>query len=174
MTFFEYLRPQIKHAAKKAFLEIVEQHKDEKIYAFALYSDGGAMTVCPSTNTLDFLDKKDKNDFLYYKYEPAEWKYESEGAEAEFDKICKELCKELDKLPDDEDSFETFQTTLFQTCVDVLEELRNDNFFKKIIGEEIFLLFSVSDSLDEEELIEIVNRLNSQKYATEYAKIFNE
>ena len=87
MNFTE-LKEQIKFATKQAFIEMCEKHKDERIYPFALYSDEGAMTVCPSTNTLDYLETQENDeDFKYYKFEPAEWKYEMVGADKLFDKI---------------------------------------------------------------------------------------
>lgn len=47
------LRRRIEDAARQAFLDVLESHPDEHVYAFALYSDEDAMTVCPSTNTID-------------------------------------------------------------------------------------------------------------------------
>lgn len=57
MNFIQ-LQQKIEEASKKSFLEMYEQHKEEDIYAFALYSDEGAMTVCPSTNTIRFFRAK--------------------------------------------------------------------------------------------------------------------
>ncbi|WP_255763293.1 DUF4303 domain-containing protein [Fulvivirga maritima] len=95
---FEELERKIEAATKKAFIEIYDQHQDEGIYGFALYSDGGAMTVCPSANTQDFLedlDDEEKEDLAFYKFEPAEWKYEMVGADEAFNDISKELRTEL-------------------------------------------------------------------------------
>ena len=50
------------------------------------------MTVCPAANTWKIWKEADEDDFLYYKYEPAEWAYEMDGAfEDEFDEICTRL-----------------------------------------------------------------------------------
>ena len=49
---FEAFKQEIEVATKKAFIEMFENYEAEEIYGFALYSDEGAMTVCPSTNTL--------------------------------------------------------------------------------------------------------------------------
>ncbi len=88
---FEILKQQIEEAAKKAFLEVYEKHGAEEIYCFALYSDEGAMTVCPAANTMKVMEDVDEDDALYYKYEPAEWTYEMEGADKEFNDICTQL-----------------------------------------------------------------------------------
>ncbi|WP_407486179.1 DUF4303 domain-containing protein [Elizabethkingia anophelis] len=64
---FETLKHKIETATKKAFLEIYEKAGSENLYAFALYSDEGAMTVCPSANSLKHLEKTPTNDITYYK-----------------------------------------------------------------------------------------------------------
>ena len=93
---FENLKLEIESAAKKAFTEMVEEHGNENIYAFALYSDDGAMTMCPATNTVEHIKNADPDDIEYYKFEPAEWKYEMKGADNEFDQISKSLYKEIE------------------------------------------------------------------------------
>lgn len=166
---FDLLRQNIEDATKKAFIEMFEKNGADEIYGFALYSDEGAMTVCPSTNTIKHLSTADKEDFDYYKFEPAEWKYEMQGAEKEFNKICAELRNELDKNEDDDEWFEKFQKQLFDTCIEVLEKLKNEDFFKNIVKKGIFLTFTVSDyEFEKKDLKNIVNRLNENKYKTEY------
>lgn len=166
---FEILKHQIEAATKKAFLEMFEKHGVDKIYGFALYSDEGAMTVCPSTNTLKHLTTVDQEDLDYYKYEPAEWKYEMQGADNEFNEISKQLREELDKNDDDDDWFSDFQNQLYAICIEVLEKLKNENFFQKIIGKDIFLNFTVSDyEFEKSEVKEIISRLNDNEYKTEY------
>ena len=68
---FEALKQEIEVATKKAFIEMFENYGAEEIYGFALYSDEGAMTVCPSTNTLKHLMTVDQDDLTYYTFEPA-------------------------------------------------------------------------------------------------------
>jgi hypothetical protein len=171
--YFDGLRKEIEAAAKEAFLEMHAQHGAEKIYAFALYSDEGAMSVCPATNTLKQLKaitKDDPDQADYYKFEPAEWKYEGDGADEKFGKICKALWNELEKH-DDEEWFLKFQQRLCGICVDVLASLKKSNFFKDIVGEDIFLMFSVTEyEFAESEVREIVVRLNDNKYRDEYLR----
>ncbi len=174
---FEELEQKIKNATKKAFIEIFNEHKNEEIYGFALYSDGGAMTVCPSTNTVGFLenlDEEEKEELAYYKFEPAEWKYEGAGANEEFDDICKELSIELEKNNyeneyEDEDTFVAFRNRLFKLCINVLKKLNKEDFFKNIVGKEVFLTFTVSDfEFDNDELENTIIELNENNYKEEY------
>ncbi|PWW19541.1 DUF4303 domain-containing protein [Chryseobacterium sp. AG844] len=166
---FEILKQQIEDAARKAFLEVYEKHGAEGIYSFALYSDEGAMTICPAANTLKAMENTDDEDALYYKYEPAEWTYEMEGANKEFDEICTQLRAELTKHDDDGHWFEGFQMKLYSTCIEVLEKLKKENFFTKITGKEIFLIFTVSDyEFEKEKLKDLIVRLNDNEYKIEY------
>ena len=166
---FNVLREKIEVATKKAFIEMFEKYGQEKIYAFALYSDEDAMTVCPSTNTLKHLENVD-NDDLYYKFAPPEWKYEMQGADKEFSEISKQLYNEIKKIEDDEEQFNRFQKQVFNSCIEVLEKLKNENFFKNIVGKDIFLTFTVSDyDFEEKDNFEdIIIRLNDNEYTTEY------
>lgn len=173
---FNILKEKIEAASKKAFTELYNKHKDEGIYCFALYSDDGAMTVCPSTNTIDFLDNLDeeqKQDLAYYKFEPAEWTFEMIGADKEFDDICSELRNELDKINCDNEettkAFMNFRKDLFDACISVLKTLKEENFFSHLTGNDVFLMFTVSDyEFDKKELKKIVVTLNDKHYQDEY------
>ncbi|MFP3833415.1 DUF4303 domain-containing protein [Chryseobacterium sp. SIMBA_028] len=166
---FDILKQQIETAAKNAFLEMYEKYGAENIYSFALYSDEGAMTVCPSSNTLETLQNIDEDDAPYYKYEPAEWTYEMKGADDEFNTICTQLREELDRNEENEEWFNEFQVKLYSTCIEVLEKLKNENFFKNIIGKDIFLIFTVSDyEFEKQDLKDIISRLNDNEYKGEY------
>jgi len=173
---FELLKQKIETAVKLAFTEMYEKHKDEQIYAFALYSDEGAMTVCPATNTLKYLEENEEEDDIeYYKFDSVEWKYEMQGADELFNEISKLCYKEVDENEYDENGdaddewFNTFQTQLYDSCIEVLQKLKNEDFFKNICGEDIFLNFSVTEyEFPEEKLKSIVESLNDNKYKDEY------
>ncbi|GAA0196614.1 hypothetical protein GCM10009122_61340 [Fulvivirga kasyanovii] len=172
---FKELELKIETATKKAFIEIFNEHNNEEIYGFALYSDGGAMTVCPSANTIDFLenlDEEEKEELAYYKFEPAEWKYEMAGAVDEFDDISSELSTELEKNNyENEEAFVAFRNRIFKLCINVLKKLKKEDFFKNIVGKEIFLTFTVSDfEFDNDKLENIIIELNDNDYKEEYLK----
>ena len=145
---FEELKSKIEIATKKGFKENIQKYGSD-ICSFSLISDDGAMTVVPFTNTKSHLEKMQSEDPKYkdvYEFEPAEW-FTSDGANAEFDDICKTLSLEIDKEDLD---FENFKKTLFETCIEVLEKLRTENFFRKELGKELLILFSVSDTMESE------------------------
>ena len=163
---FNILKAEIKTAVKEAFTAINAQHKDGDVYSFALYSDEGALTVCPSANTKTHLAEMisdDPDDAHYYKFEPAEWQYESVGAEKRFSAISRQLF-ETNKAGYD-GSWSAFQKQLYETCISALEELRAEGFFEP----SIFLLFTVSDTdQSPKQANAIVKRLNNNAYAEEY------
>lgn len=174
---FKPLEQKIEKATKKALIELFEKHKDEEIYAFALYSDEGAMTVCPSMNTVAFLNdlnEEERDSLAYYKFEPAEWKYEGIGAEEDFEEICSELRTELEKNNYDneyenEEVFTKFQNQLFASCISVLKKLKEEDFFINTIGKDILLMFSVSDyQFEKTELKKNIATLNDNEYREEY------
>ena len=166
---FESLKARIEQATKNAFIEIFNQHRDEEIYAFALYSDEGAMTVCPSTNTRKHLEKVSADDVWYYKFEPAEWKYEMQGADEEFNAISKTVAAEVARRNDSDSHFFEFRKKLFACCIDVLMKLKSENFFKSVVGEDIFLTFSVSDyEFERHDIEKIIRTLNNDQYIKEY------
>lgn len=172
MNFIE-LKSEIEVATRNAFLEMFKEHEKEGIYAFALYSDEGAMTVCPATNTLEHLEKQSKDDYLLVKYEPAEWKYEGQGASELFDNICKLCFKKVSEMEENDKIYERdfgkYQNQLYETCIEVLEKLKSENFFKQIVGKDVLLLFTATEYVfKKEKYQEIITRLNDNDYKKEY------
>lgn len=136
---WEILRQDIENATRKAFIEMFEKHGADEIYGFALYSDEGAMTVCPSTNTLKHLTTVDQDDLIYHKFEPVEWRYEMQGADQAFDEISKQLSAALaqNEFRGDgeynEEWFLKFQSQLYETCIAVLENSRMSTFSNRLL-----------------------------------------
>ena len=180
MTDFQTLEKDIYEATKTAFCELVERSHPETICAFALYSDEGAMTVCPAANTVAHLAKEQKAnpDFTAdYTFSPAEWTYESVGADELFKAICEQLSARLTELPADESAFDHFRNELFATCFRVLKMLKAENFFESTVGGPVMLLFSVSDADINAHEVEWVRELNNAETGDayeEWAQMFNE
>jgi hypothetical protein len=90
------------------------------------------MTVCPATNTLQMLDEDD-DDLLYYKYEPAEWTYEMEGANDDFNEICTRLRSSLIRIVRTMNGLKTFGPDYILPALKYWKNL-NENFFRQITG----------------------------------------
>lgn len=166
---FQELRLQLTQATQAAFTEILAEHRAEGIYSFALYSDEGALTVCPAANSRAHLAAQPSADLPYAKFEPAEWRYEGVGATAQFDATCRRLrAQVLDETLDGE-AFDQFRQQLYATCIAVLADLQQQDFFDQAAGQAVFLLFHVSDGdTSPEELAQLVRRLNPNAYGDEY------
>lgn len=165
------LSSAIEAAVKKAFTELVARSKGEQIYAFALYSDEDAITLCPAANTLEYLEAAaDKNEQAYYCFEPAEWKYEMEGADTAFNDISSQLYQ----FSRDNKTSGNFGDQLRAICVDVLARLKAEGFFHQVAGQEVFLIYTVSDSDQEPGIMEhIITRLNDDPYRAQYLDWMN-
>ena len=179
MPDFQKLEKEIYEATKAAFRELQDRSQPEPLCAFALYSDEGAMTVCPAANTVTHLAKTQKAnpDFATdYKFSPAEWAFESAGADEQFNEICNQLSTRLDE-EDDEAAFIVFRDNLFTACGNALKMLKGEGFFETTTGGPIMLLFAVSDADITAQDVEIVRALNDAETGVEYeqwARTFNE
>lgn len=170
---FVALREDIVVAAAAAFAEISASQGDDPVRAFALYSDAGAMTVCPAMATADYLRRIDEEypeERLYYRYSPSEWPLEGVGADEQFGRLCDRLREHVFALEDaDEDArFADFKTRLMDTMVESAELLRQRCFAG--LGEDFVVLATISD--DDEPVAELnprVARLNSPAVAAEFA-----
>lgn len=167
---FAALAQQLRLATQAAFQELITQHGAEGIYAFALYSDEGALTVCPAANTLAHLATRPTDDEAeYYKFEPAEWKYEMVGADEQFEALSRLLRTAVCTHDDDQAWFDAFRQQLYGTCVRVLAELHQERFFQQAAGQEVFLTFRVSDEdPDPAADARLVRQLNDHRYRDEY------
>jgi hypothetical protein len=185
---FAALEVQVRRAARQAFKEIASAHPEEQLCAFALYSDDGAMTVCPSINTTQHLaamQRQHPDEAMYYKFATPEWKYEATGADAAFRAIClnvrtQALAFEGVSKADAKTlagvsplrarpaprGFATFKRALFETCLRVLESLRSDRLFAGVT-----LVFAVSDtdSSARRELA-MIKRLNDKAVVDEFRR----
>jgi hypothetical protein len=179
---FTLLRQEIKEAARRAFDAVRAAHPDERFYAFALYSDDSAMTVCPSANSVQGLerrvkryeDSKSYREFLAsrglpfnsdrlasdLRWETAEWAYEYVGHK-HFHTVYDMINVDGRYDRDDPDGFVRFKGQVFATMVLGLGDLEVSGYFGT--GKEreaITLLCSVSDSacagwLEEESVFQL-------------------
>jgi hypothetical protein len=177
---FDSLREEIVAAAQAAFAEVSAREAPNAIVAFALYSDDGAMTVCPAMATAAYMEAiAGEGEALYLKYSPSEWPLEGVGADHLFGPICDRVRNHVFALEDiesddggssevaNEAEFERFKNRLMQTCVESAERLRAGCF--AAMDDDFIVLVTISDG-DEpvQELNERVARLNAPAIAQEH------
>lgn len=168
---FDQLHRDILAAARQAFADVLTQRSVDDLSAFALYSDSGAMTVCPAMCTTRFLAEKARSapdEYLFYKYSPSEWPLEGAGAEEAFGRICRTLREHLfHDIDDSEQAFQAFQQRLMETCVQVQAELRQTFFAER--ADDFLLLVTISDDDEPAPALQSrVRRLNNARIADEF------
>jgi len=163
---------RLEAATRQAFEQVRRQHPDEKLVAFALHSDSGALTVCPSTNTASHLEaqlEEDLDDPLP-KFSPAEWHFEMVGAKNVFNGLSMELRHHRINLIDDSgEIFESFAADLGEACISVLARLRAEGFFERVAGGPVLLVFNASAGDEEAESERsMIARLNGADVVEEH------
>ena len=68
------------------------------------------------------------------------------------------------------DEFLQFREEFFDTLIESLEELRAEGFFKSVYEEDILLNFEVREYYEEDEMLDIFERLNAKEESSLYAK----
>lgn len=147
---FSGLADQIAAASRAALSEISARCGDDPVRAFALYTDDGAMTVCPAMATerqLHVLVDENPDEADFYRFSPTEWPMEGEGAEQAFDALCTRVRTHVMALEgepeEDSTAFEAFREELLETFVQVLERLRAED--PAFADPRLMLLVTVSD-----------------------------
>nr|WP_254217691.1 DUF4303 domain-containing protein [Burkholderia multivorans] len=87
----------IADAARVTYRALLAAHPDEHFYAFALYTDSGAMTGVPAANTEERLKRVreqmeigDDEDAQEFTWATGEWAYEAAESDS-FNPLCKRL-----------------------------------------------------------------------------------
>lgn len=187
---FDRLREVFIKEIKSVFPQFINQYKAKSPYMFTiLVPDYIAMnhphSYCISFNgnTKDELKAEGysytttDSDELYYKYCAEEWNDHSfsENDFPECNQIILAYIIENEDAISDQDSnysdeFLQFREAFFNTLIESLEQLREEGFFKSVYQEDILLNFEVREYYEEDEMLEIFERLNSTEESSLYAK----
>ena len=163
----QFVIEKIKEAAIKAFKSVRQQEPELRFCGYGLYSDTDAITVCPAQNSCIHLTNMiddDPDDNEYYRWSLGEWSHESKGIEF-FNEISTYLRTEA-KLIKSTDKYEQFKSDVYQSCVLVLKELKEDGFFSDMDGNGV-IVFTVSDTLNSSEC-EWIELLNNDDASQEF------
>lgn len=178
---WDQLRNQIFDATKQAFTELLESHKSEHFYAFALYTDSAAMSVGPSANTVERYaekvgreleeDEKTERNLAYYKWSTSEWAYETACSEA-FALINRALRQDSERL-----DIWTFKKNLLNVMAQALAQLMSEGFFERTstaTGSACVMFVSITDDDDTENVEnESSKTINSRPSHDEFLKRYS-
>jgi len=158
----------LKKAVKESFSTII---KNNNIYSFAIITSEFTDSIIAVANTREYMKncKKEYEDTpLDCKYLIAEWDYGIETNNKEFENLNEILFNEI-FIEKSKEEHLSFESKIFEICLNTLRELRNENFFKNLIKKEIFIMFeSMDGSFSKTKLKKIVSSLNDNKYKKEY------
>jgi hypothetical protein len=135
---FDRLRRLYTEGSRAALTELSGAHPSEDFYAYALYSDDGAMTVVPAANSEQSLQRVTaryvedgfsiaKVGLHHLRYCPDEWAYSGSRWE-----VWQEASEFHDQVMDayrNRDAFVEFKHGLFQMMIDCLRDLDHEGLF---------------------------------------------
>jgi hypothetical protein len=97
VSVFPNFAREISDAARETYRALLAKHPGEHFYAFALYTDSGAMTVVPAANSEEGLQRVrkqmavgDEERAPEFRWATGEWVYEAAEA-GPFHPLCKRL-----------------------------------------------------------------------------------
>ncbi|MCD7936785.1 MAG: DUF4303 domain-containing protein [Tannerellaceae bacterium] len=164
---YESFKRALKQTTKETFALACEAFGKEGLSGFALFSDESAMTMSVIVNTVEYLEEAVREypeEALYYKFTPDEWKDDAFASEY-LDTLNDWLVEKHEELVGH--AFVEHRDIIFRIAVEVLEELKEENLFAGT-NSTFVLLFAVSDSFDEEFMLNNFKRLNSGDLLVEY------
>jgi Domain of unknown function (DUF4303) len=166
---YKEFKAELKDKTRATFVGCLDRLSVQEIAGFALYSDASAMTISVSCNTVKHLkemQEEEEGHNAYFKWSAGEWKYETINAK-EFTGLTNLLQKENTIIGSNQGKFIENRNLLFNTAVEVLEELKKEGLFDKMT-KEFVLMFGISDFSDAKLEINFANRLNNEAQAKEF------
>lgn len=159
MSVFPNFARDIRDAARGTYRALLAKHPDEHFYAFALYTDSGAMTVVPAANSEEGLQRVRKRMAVgkeevapEFTWATGEWVYESAEADS-FNALSKRLADAVLSPSFPAAEFGHFFHELQRDMIEALRMLDQEGLFG--IGaerERITLFVTISDDSRAEEL----------------------
>jgi len=168
---FDYIgfKADVKNATISSFLKLLDI---PDLYGFGLFSDENCETMLPVANTFTYLTSArqsyEDSECMHCKFSPEEWDFTLLSNESSFENFSKLLGKEY-MIEKNDSNFEIHQHKIYSIGIEVLSELKKEEFFSKNYKGDIFLTFQASDF--EFEVLALKNQialLNSASYVNEY------
>jgi hypothetical protein len=166
VSVFPNFAREISDAARETYRALLAKHPGEHFYAFALYTDSGAMTVVPAANTEEGLQRVrkqmavgDEERAPEFRWATGEWVYEAAEA-GPFHPLCKRLAGAVLGSDSPATEFGHFFHELQRDMIEALRLLDQEGLFG--VGaerERITLFVTISDDNGAEELENISAKL---------------
>jgi hypothetical protein len=176
---FPTLRREIAAAVRRTFVTVRSRTASESLYAFALYSDDSAMTVCPAANTVEAFNRRktdagatEPEEVNILRWASSEWGDYCSSDRDEFATVAAMINVENRYDTEIAGAFVRFKTRVFASMVLALLDLDREGIFGS--GPErdkITLHCAITDSWDSAWLEqESARRLNPAKVFQAFRK----
>ncbi|AIO35848.1 hypothetical protein DM39_4674 [Burkholderia cenocepacia] len=152
MGVFPDFAREIADAARVTYRALLAAHPDEHFYAFALYTDSGAMTIVPAANTEEGLKRVreqmeigDDEGAPEFTWATGEWVYEAVESDS-FNPLCKRLADTVLAPSFPEAKFDVFIEDVQSDMIEALRLLDQEGLFGTgAEREKITLFVTISD-----------------------------
>ncbi|HGJ4158647.1 TPA: DUF4303 domain-containing protein [Salmonella enterica subsp. enterica serovar Grumpensis] len=162
-NFFDF-NARLKNIIKEIFTGTIKKHIDENINSFGLYTAEEASFIATAFNTKEYFEtlSKNSNEKEFYKYSTANWKYQgTEDGHCNKIFIISEQLEEYSALLLTDASLRNFRNKLIDNCALVLEELKQENFFKDHCKDTVTLMVNLTqDDLPKAKYKKLIYQLN--------------
>lgn len=144
-------RAAVGEAVRLAFEDLRAAHPDERFYAFALYTDDGAMGVSAAANMEEGLAAKiaaygDEAEPAYLRWATSEWAYEGIGWDR-----TQGVYHAITAMGEAAEEFDAFRAGVLALMEGVMADLDAAGFFGRGEAREgVTLLCSITDADDAE------------------------
>lgn len=166
----KYIKDNCSRITTEAINSLLSQRQSEDIYAYALYTDSSAMSISFGANSVSNFnnrlateDEVTSEDVAYFKWNTAEWEYES-YAEEKFENINNQLSNL--SLTMNESEFQTFFEDLITIMTEALKIAKTNT--TKETKKSTFFITVTDDDIAEE----IENKSATVINTPEVAKLF--
>ncbi|WP_175838229.1 DUF4303 domain-containing protein [Burkholderia anthina] len=152
MSVFPDFPREIADAVRVTYRALLAAHPDDHFYAFALYTDSGAMTVVPAANSVEGLKRIRErmeiggdDDAPEFTWATGEWAYESAEADS-FNPLCERLADTVLGPSIPEAKFGEFFKQLQRDMIEALRLVDQEGLFGTGVERETITLFvTISD-----------------------------
>lgn len=170
MFDYQKLEDHIVQQMEAIFDQWIEEHED--LYIVSLDCARSMESIGVIANTTQYLEEQDdldSEDYWYYKYCEEEWElfhtFETISAD------MKQYIEENVGIFSDPETFE-YSEAFDEHCEKIIKHCVNAlNRFRKSLGQthsDLILTFHIQEYLDEEDIIEIVEKINPKDTIQEY------
>jgi hypothetical protein len=164
------LYPTLLAATRQALIVLRDEHPDERLYAFGLFTSPGAEYVTVTANSEEGLKRRSGGMAMSpLRWSPCDWEYHDLGEGPLWDQVAN-LLPDYSGVRLPAEQMEAHLESVFDTCIQVLRDLDAEGLFGEgPERERIVLNLWMGDQGDDERL-ELASLLNPPSVCQRFAR----